>query len=361
METWAEGYDDGQHSKGQLFAKPPLMLTDKAKEKWKEGWKAGKADANSGVSQHQGGGPAGSESYGPHAPAAPADGQVATGNHEWLAHQNAAGLVADRRLQIRYDGLVQGIQWFRDDAGQMITETIKKPPGKISFFGTFVEMLIPALEVLLPEEGLAIELFTVGKTLFETAKPGTELVDKMKEEIVANTVEEAQKHMAAIVNQFAEDVIDKAGPIHQTLGKEVPEALRAYVDAHPQHFSDDDAFHNQLVDAIGLTEPDLGQVKKKAYDKAFPAFKAELLKTTAQMHFFHDLDSDGERFKFLVEHVIKVGTDPDQFLTLIGANKARFDKAIALWRQYGANDEATQIIAVDMDDDSGSVINPLSQ
>ena len=46
---WDDGYQVGLTSRGVLFGKPPEEIPADARDKWKEGWKAGKSDAKAGV------------------------------------------------------------------------------------------------------------------------------------------------------------------------------------------------------------------------------------------------------------------------------------------------------------------------
>ncbi|HET6874874.1 MAG TPA: hypothetical protein VFH70_08855 [Acidimicrobiales bacterium] len=45
-EYWAQGYEAGQANPKALFPKPPAVLNDEGSTVWKEGWLAGKDDAN---------------------------------------------------------------------------------------------------------------------------------------------------------------------------------------------------------------------------------------------------------------------------------------------------------------------------
>lgn len=48
---WADGYQQAQANPSALFGKPPEDLSPDSKDKWKEGWRAGKQDLRDGQSQ----------------------------------------------------------------------------------------------------------------------------------------------------------------------------------------------------------------------------------------------------------------------------------------------------------------------
>src|ERR1700733_3737549 len=81
----------------------------------------------------------------------------------WPQVKEGAHGVARDRLQIRYDGVVQGAQWFRDDADSLTKDSIKSPPGPLSGFGVLLDSVLAACPVLVPEIGLAPELLEVVK------------------------------------------------------------------------------------------------------------------------------------------------------------------------------------------------------
>ena len=243
--------------------------------------------------------------------------------------------MARDRLQTRYDAVIQGAQWFRDDADTLVKDTIKKPPGHLSGFGALVESVMAACVLLVPEVGLAAEIVEATKTAYETLKPAKELVDKANEEVVADSVEQATSYLQELTKTFAEDVADKALPVKQAAENAVGAALNSYITQNPQPLKPgDDEFYASLCDALGIKEPDLNDIKQQVWNEVFPPFKNKVLVVAAQIHFFHELDNDMDRLNFLMDEAEK-GNDPDALLSLIGADQAYWDTFLTVFRSDG--------------------------
>ena len=258
-----------------------------------------------------------------------------TDSPNWATVKLGAQGVASNRLQTRYDAVIQGAQWFRDDADTLVKATIKKPPGHLSGFGALVEGVMAACVLLVPAAGLAAEIVEATKTAYETLKPAKELVDKANEEIVADSVEQATNYLQELTKSFAEDVADKALPIKQDAQNAVGAALDSYITQNPQPLKPgDDQFYASLCDAIGIKEPDLNDIKREVWNKIFPPFKSKVLTIAAQMHFFHELDNDMDRLNFLMDEADK-GNDPDALLSLIGGDQSYWDPFLAVYRSDG--------------------------
>ena len=243
--------------------------------------------------------------------------------------------MARDRLQTRYDAVIQGSQWFRDDADTLVKDAIKKPPGHLSGFGALVESVMAACVLLVPEVGLAAEIVEATKTAYETLKPAKELVDKANEEVVADSVEQATSYLQELTKSYAEDVADKALPIKQAAENAVGAALDSYITQNPQPLRPgDDEFYASLCDAIGIKEPDLNDIKQQVWNEVFPPFKSKVLTVAAQIHFFHELDNDMDRLNFLMDEADK-GNDPDALLSLIGGDQSYWDPFLAVYRSDG--------------------------
>ena len=245
----------------------------------------------------------------------------------WPEVKEGAHGVARDRLQTRYDAVIQGAQWFRDDADTLVKEAIKKLPEHLSGFGAIVEAVMAACTLLVPEVGIAAEIAEAAKTAYETVKPAAELVEKANQEVVANSVEEATNYLQELTKTYAEDVADKALPIKQAAENAVGAALDSYIKQNPQPLN---------PDAIGIKEPDLNAIKMEVWNDVFPPFKKKVLTAAAQIHFFHEMDNDLERLNFLMDEAEK-GNDPDDLLSLIGADQSYWDPFLTVFRSDGRN------------------------
>ena len=253
----------------------------------------------------------------------------------WPEVKEGAHGVARDRLQTRYDAVIQGAQWFRDDADALVKDIIRKPPGHLSGFGAIVEGVMAACVLLVPEAGLAAEIAEAAKTAYETVKPAAELVEKANQEVVANSVEQATNYLQELTKTYAEDVANKALPVKQAAENAVGTALDSYIKQNPQPFKPgDDEFYKSLCDAIGIKEPDLNAIKMEVWNEVFPLFKKKVLVVAAQIHFFHEMDDDLERLNFLMDEAEK-GNDPDDLLSLIGADQSYWDPFLTVFRSEG--------------------------
>jgi len=253
----------------------------------------------------------------------------------WPEVKEGAHGVARDRLQTRYDAVIQGAQWFRDDADTLVKDAIRKPPEHLSGFGAIVEAVMAACTLLVPEVGIAAEIAEAAKTAYETVKPAAELVEKANQEVVANSVEEATNYLQELTKTYAEDVADKALPIKQAAENAVGAALDSYIKQNPQPLNPgDDEFYKNLCDAIGIKEPDLNAIKMEVWNDVFPPFKKKVLTVAAQIHFFQEMDNDPERLNFLMDEAEK-GNDPDDLLSLIGADQSYWDPFLTVFRSDG--------------------------
>jgi len=255
----------------------------------------------------------------------------------WPEVKEGAHGVARDRLQTRYDAVIQGAQWFRDDADTLVKDAIRKPPEHLSGFGAIVEAVMAACVLLVPEAGLAAEIAEAAKTAHETVKPAAELVEKANQEVVAGSVEQATNYLQELTKTYAEDVADKALPVKQAAENAVGAALDSYIKQNPQPLKPgDDEFYRSLCDAIGIKEPDLNAIKMEVWNEVFPPFKKKVLTAAAQIHFFHEMDNDLDRLNFLMDEAEK-GNDPDDLLSLIGADQSYWDPFLTVFRSDGRN------------------------
>jgi hypothetical protein len=253
----------------------------------------------------------------------------------WPQVKEGAHGVARDRLQTRYDAVIQGAQWFRDDADTLVKEAIKKPPGNLSGFAALVESVMAVCTLIVPEVGLAAEILEAAKSAYEAIKPAQELVEKAHEQVIANSVEQATSYLQELTKQYAEDVADKALPVKQAAENAVGAALDSYIRQNPQPLKPgDDDFYRMLCDDIGIKEPDLNAIKMEVWNKVFPPFKEKVLVAAAQIHFFHEMDDDFERLNFLMDQAEK-GNDPDALLDLIGGKRDYWDPFLAVYRSEG--------------------------
>jgi hypothetical protein len=253
----------------------------------------------------------------------------------WPQVKEGAHGVARDRLQTRYDAVVQGAQWFRDDADTLVKAAIKKPPGHLSGFAALAESVMAVCTLVVPEIGLAAEIVEAAKSAYETIKPAQELLEKAHEQVVANSVEAATDYLQELTKKYAEDVADKALPVKQAAENAVGTALDAYIQQNPQPLKPgDDSFYRVLCDGIGIIEPDLSAIKMEVWNKVFPPFKEKVLVAAAQIHFFHEMDDDFERLNFLMDQCEK-GNDPDAFLGLIGGDRSYWDPFLRVFRDQG--------------------------
>ena len=257
------------------------------------------------------------------------------GSEHWDLVRLGAQRLASRRLQTRYDAVIQGVRLFQDDADTLVKDAIRKPPEHLSGFGAIVEAVMAACTLLVPEVGIAAEIAEAAKTAYETVKPAAELVEKANQEVVANSVEEATNYLQELTKTYAEDVADKALLIKQAAENAVGAALDSYIKQNPQPLNPgDDEFYKNLCDAIGIKEPDLNAIKMEVWNDVFPPFKKKVLTVAAQIHFFQEMDNDPERLNFLMDEAEK-GNDPDDLLSLIGADQSYWDPFLTVFRSDG--------------------------
>src|SRR6516165_505186 len=147
------------------------------------------------------------------------------GSEHWDLVRLGAQRLASRRLQTRYDAVIQGVRLFQDDADTLVKDAIRKPPEHLSGFGVVAEAVMVACGIVLPEIGVAEEIVEALKGAYEVAKASDELVEKANQEVVANSVEEATNYLQELTKKYAEDVTEKALPIKQAAENAVGAAL----------------------------------------------------------------------------------------------------------------------------------------
>ena len=265
------------------------------------------------------------------------------GSARWVQVRTAAGVIVRDRLQVLTFAVQTGVRNFQRDSDGMIDEYIKEPPPKpITGLGAIVDALGAACAILIPEATLAAEIFETAKTVYETLKPAVELKEKLDEQVVARSVEDAKAHLKSVARELADEADNKAPlALDQALGT-VNRSLDAYITAHPQPLQDSDEFYGALSDGIGIRHMDPTSSAATIYNAIFPPFKKELLRATASLHFFHEMDNDIERLDFLIGEAEK-GNDPDALLVYIGADKAYWDRFLTVYRSSG-RDAAVQTL-----------------
>jgi hypothetical protein len=228
--------------------------------------------------------------------------------------------------------VVQGAEFFRDQANTLVKDTIKKPPGELSGFGNILSAAIDCVILVIPvveEAKLAIEILEAAHASLEIVTSTSELNEKRDERITANTVEEATDYLQELTKEYAEGVVHQALQVRQAAGNAVGSALDSYIQQNPQPFQlGDDNFYKSLCDGIGIEEPVQDAIIVEVFDRVFPPFKQQVLTCTARNHFFKELDNDPDRLAFLMDEADK-GNDPDALLDLIGADRAYWDTFLA--------------------------------
>jgi hypothetical protein len=112
-EVWEQGYNDGLNGVGGMFGTPPSDLDDDYVGKWKEGFKAGKVDAKTGVSVAPDPPPQPSQTQAP----AQGGGQD-SGERTWdftveeRKFDNVSTSAAEKALAGLADGLERRIEYF---------------------------------------------------------------------------------------------------------------------------------------------------------------------------------------------------------------------------------------------------------
>jgi hypothetical protein len=252
----------------------------------------------------------------------------------WPGVKDGAIDLGRTNLQYRYNAAVAAAEGFKADAHQLVNSTITKPPGRVSAFGAIVDAVMAVCELVIPEEAAIALVYKAAKAAWESVKPSAELVAKVNEQIEANSVEEATKHLYEVSDRLAEDIVRNASHITEKAGEQIEAALVEYVQQNPQVFQRDQAYYQTLCDAIGLQKPNVDLLADQMINKVMPKFREMVMETSASLHFFHELDDDFERLNFLIE-ITEKGTDPDAFLKLIGGNQQYWDEFLSVYRQEG--------------------------
>jgi hypothetical protein len=274
--------------------------------------------------------------------AAPARGKVTQPDELFLL---AVRQEAEGRLEVLTHAIVAGANSFRNDADKMVDTYIKEVPKQISGFGPVCEALIAAGEVIFPEAGLAHDIYLTAKTVKEMMKPGLDVIDKANEAVYPRSVEEAKIHLKQIAMDAAEEVENRAPRALKGGLETVRDSVRAYLHSQPQPLQHNEAFYRAMCDAIGVKDVDPDDARMKVWRQVMPAFQKELMRTKAGLHFFHELDSDGERLLFLIEQVEK-GNDPDALLDHIGADREYWDRYLAIYRARGKEAAIAAILKI---------------
>jgi len=257
------------------------------------------------------------------------------GSENWKFVRLGAQQLASRRLQNRYDAVKQGAQRFRDQADTLVKDAIKKPPEHLSGFGVVADAVAAACGIVLPELEVADDIVEALKGAYEVAKASAELAEKANQEVVANSVEEATGYLQELTKKYAEDVEEKALAVEKTAEDAVGAALDSYIKQNPQPLNPgDDELCKNLCDAIGIKDPVPDAIENEVWDAVFPPFKKQVLVIAAQIHFFKEMDNDAERLNFLMDEAEK-GNDPDDLLSLIGADRSYWDPFLSVFRSDG--------------------------
>ena len=253
----------------------------------------------------------------------------------WPQVKEGAHGIARDRIQRRYDAVVQGAQLFRDDADTLVKNSITKPPGELPGFGNFISAAMGCVLLVVPEVGLAVEILEAAHASYEVVKAGWELNEKVNQQVVANSVEEARSYLQELTKDSAEGVAAKALQVVQDVQNAVGPALDSYITQNPQPLQPgDDDFYKSLSDGIGIKEPDLEAVKMDVWNTVFPPFQKQVLVAAARIHFFQELDDDVKRLDFLIDEKEK-GNDPDALLDLLGGDRAYWDHYLQIYQTDG--------------------------
>jgi len=260
-----------------------------------------------------------------------------TDSQHWATVKDGVLGLARDHLQNRVNAIHTGADGFRRDANQLIHEAITKPPGRVFGLTELLEVASKVCELILPEEGAVAEVYQAAKSAWENLKPGYELNNKVNEKLEANSVEDATKHLGEVVDAMCEDISSGADEIKLAAEDKLESALTAYVTQNLQVFRPgDQAYYQTLSDAIGVSAVHNHQMLvDETVNRAMQSFRPKVMEIAAAMHFFHEMSDDAERLNFLIDDVAEKGTDPDQFLRLIGADQAYWDQFLAAYRSGG--------------------------
>lgn len=120
-EVWEQGYNDGLNGVGGMFGNPPSDLNDDYVAKWKEGFRAGKVDAKTGVSVAPSAAPQQSTQQSPpqsQSQAPVQGGSQGSGEQVWnftvegKKFDNVSTSAAEKALTGLADGLERRIEYF---------------------------------------------------------------------------------------------------------------------------------------------------------------------------------------------------------------------------------------------------------
>jgi hypothetical protein len=247
------------------------------------------------------------------------------------------------RLDVLTHAYIAGARDFRDDADKMVDEYIKEKPKQISGLGAVFEALMAAGEILVPEAGLAHEIYLTAKTVVEEMKPGRELIEKANEAVAVKSVEEAKSHLKQVAIDAAEEVEHRA-PRALDLGLgTVGDSVKIYLAGQAQPPQHSEAVYRTVCDAIGIKHMDPDDARMTVWRQVMPAFRKELMRVASGLHFFHELDNDFERLEFLIEQIEK-GENADALLDYIGADRKYWDRYLAVYRADGKDAAMTALM-----------------
>jgi hypothetical protein len=253
---------------------------------------------------------------------------------KWPTVREGINGLAVARIGLRYEAVDEGTRDFADRAKALIEEKIKKAPGKIPVFGFIVEQAFTIGKLVVPEAGLAAEIFEVAETAFSSLQQDKELADKASEEVVAHTIEAAIKQLTSVYEVYAKNARGNAYAIQQSVVEHLGSALDRYIDNHPQPLQETDDFYHRFCDGLGLPSPDRSTVIAETMNKIWPDFEAKVQETADSIHFFHEMEDDVGRLEFLID-MESEGHNPEEFLRDVGADLDYWNKWLAVYHSSG--------------------------
>lgn len=95
---------------------------------------------------------------------------------KWPTVREGVARVASARVNRRYEAIVEGTGQFEKRAGTLVAEKIKKPPKQLPLFGFIVEQVLVIGKLVVPEAGLAAEIFELAEAAHSSLNADAELV-----------------------------------------------------------------------------------------------------------------------------------------------------------------------------------------
>lgn len=253
---------------------------------------------------------------------------------KWPTVREGVARVASARVNRRYEAIVEGTGQFEKRAGTLVAEKIKKPPKKLPLFGFIVEQVLVIGKLVVPEAGLAAEIFELAEAAHSSLNADAELVKEANTERIEHTVEKATKALTEFAEHLGEDARKKAAAIQKNVDEHLGDALDKYINNNPRPLDEHDTFYHEFCDSLGLLDPDYDAIVRTTIESVWPQFEAKVNETADSIHFFTEMEDDVARLDYLID-MIEHGHDVEGFLADVGADKNYWDKWLAEYRAQG--------------------------